>query len=241
TDENRLLGNRQHERPLYMTALIDDIRINRVMIDPGSSLNLMTTRTLRTLSLSIKHLNRERISIRGFNSSVQMSLGTIVLPVCIGLLDSEAKFHIIDVDTSYKVLLGRPWLHQYEIIPSTFHQCIKFRLNDQEHTVYGDKHPFKSYESHYTDAVYFMDDRHKKKSSKPEKTTRNPLIPHFGSDSEEEEDFPELSKTKAKHLGRSSSSSGSSVRFVGIITHQAADEPCQQYSHQDIFVRPYLL
>nr|MCH9869415.1 retropepsin-like domain-containing protein [Serratia marcescens] len=220
TDENKLLGDRPHERPLYMIAQIDEVLINRIMIDPGSSLNLMTVRTLKALSLSIKHLHKGKTSIRGFNASTQASLGTITLPVCMGPLDSEATFHVIDVDTSYKVLLGRPWLHQYEIIPSTVHQCIKFRLNDQEHTVYGDKHPFKSYESHYTDAVYFMDDRHKKKSSKPEKTARSPLIPHFGSDSEE--DFPQLSK--AKHLGRSSSSSGSSVKFVGTITHQATDD-----------------
>ncbi|MHC6132239.1 retropepsin-like aspartic protease, partial [Serratia marcescens] len=192
--------------------------------DPGSSLNLMTTRTLKTLSLSVKHLNRERISIRGFNSSVQMSLGTITLPVCIGLLDSKAKFHVIDVDTSYKVLLGRPWLHRYEIIPSTLHQCIKFKLNDQEHTEYGDKHPFKSYESHYADAVFFMDKNAKKKSSKLEKPARNPLIPHFGSGSEDEES-PKVSKAKPKqrHLGRSSSSSDFSIRFVGMVTHQTED------------------
>ena len=35
------------------------------------------------------------------------------------------KFHVINAEVSYHVLLGHPWLHKHRLIPSTYHQCIK--------------------------------------------------------------------------------------------------------------------
>ena len=60
-------------------------------------------------------------------------MGSISLKVEIGELYSEALFHVIDVDTSYNVLLGCPWVHTYGIIGSTLHQC--FKLCDEDGNV----------------------------------------------------------------------------------------------------------
>ena len=40
-----------------------------------------------------------------------------------------ARFHVINAEVSYHVLLGRPWLHKHRLIPYMYHQCIKGRLN----------------------------------------------------------------------------------------------------------------
>ena len=37
--------------------------------------------------------------------------------------------YVLLAEVSYHVLLGRPWLHKHHFIPSTYHQCIKGRLN----------------------------------------------------------------------------------------------------------------
>ena len=39
------------------------------------------------------------------------------------------RFHVINAEVSYHVLLGRPWLHKHRLIPYMYHQCIKRRLN----------------------------------------------------------------------------------------------------------------
>ena len=32
----------------------------------------------------------------------------------------------MDINPSYDCLLGRPWIHMVEVVPSTFHQKVKF-------------------------------------------------------------------------------------------------------------------
>lgn len=39
-------------------------------------------------------------------------MGAVTLPLRFGELVSQVKFYIIDADTSYKALIGRPWLHE---------------------------------------------------------------------------------------------------------------------------------
>jgi len=66
------------------------------------------------------------LTIQGFNQVGQKALGTIALKVELDNLYTDALFHIIDVDTSYNALHGRPWLHTNKAIASTLHQCLKY-------------------------------------------------------------------------------------------------------------------
>ncbi|XP_028555355.1 uncharacterized protein LOC110096889 isoform X1 [Dendrobium catenatum] len=68
-------------------------------------------------------------------------MGSFVLPLKFEKLFTEAKFHVIDADTSFKALLGRPWIHEYGIVPSTLHQCMKYLRDGEEFRVSGDELP----------------------------------------------------------------------------------------------------
>ncbi|KAI5317216.1 hypothetical protein L3X38_036923 [Prunus dulcis] len=91
----------------------------------------------------------------GFQSSRTKAMGTIALQMEIGELYSDALFHVIDADTSYNVLLGRPWLHTYGIVPSTLHQCFKFLSNGEVKRVSADADPFGGEEVNYSDAKFY--------------------------------------------------------------------------------------
>ncbi|KAM1018797.1 hypothetical protein ACFX2C_040378 [Malus domestica] len=82
-------------------------------------------------------------------------MGTIALQMEIGELYSDTLFHVIDANTSYNVLLGRPWLHTYGVVPSTLHQCFKFLINGEVKTVLEDTDPFKGEEVNYADAKFY--------------------------------------------------------------------------------------
>jgi hypothetical protein len=86
----------------------------------------MPLKTLKTLALDIKLLSNEKVTIHGFNQNSQRALGAVNLALNFGALKTEIKFYIIDADTSYKALLGRPWLHEQCMVASTLHQCIKY-------------------------------------------------------------------------------------------------------------------
>ena len=51
-------------------------------------------------------------------------MGTISLVLKLDTLSTYVKFHVIDAATSYNALLGRPWLHDNQIVPSTLHQLV---------------------------------------------------------------------------------------------------------------------
>ncbi|KAM1419624.1 hypothetical protein ACFXTO_023149 [Malus domestica] len=146
-DENDLiLGDEYHNRPLYVSGLVGDTSINRILLDYGSAVNLLPLRTLQALGMNVRQLTPSMLIIQGFNQVGQKAMGSIALQMEIWELYSDALFHVIDADTSYNVLLGRPWLHTYGVVPSTLHQCFKFLVNGEVKKVLADTDPFRGEE-----------------------------------------------------------------------------------------------
>ena len=65
------------------------------------------------------------------------------------------RFHIIDANTSYQLLLGRPWIHTHKCIPSTLHQCIKAYYKGREVTIKGTKAPFNNDEARHASTLLY--------------------------------------------------------------------------------------
>lgn len=59
------------------------------------------------------------------------------------------EFLVINVDTSYNVLLGRSWMHKSATVPSTYHYCVKYLLRGAEGIITADNDPFSSIEACY--------------------------------------------------------------------------------------------
>ncbi|KAJ1396464.1 Ribonuclease H domain [Sesbania bispinosa] len=62
---------------------------------------------------------------------------------------------IVEGDPSYHLLLGRPWIHLHQCVPSTLHQCIKSNFRGKEIEIQGVRAPFEAAESHLIDAALF--------------------------------------------------------------------------------------
>ncbi|KAA0032132.1 retrotransposon gag protein [Cucumis melo var. makuwa] len=67
----------------------------------------------------------------------------------------SALFHVIDSRTTYKLLLGRPWIHENGVVTSKLHQCFKF-YQDGVKKVEVDSNPFSEDESHFADAKFYL-------------------------------------------------------------------------------------
>ena len=118
----------------------------------------MPRRVMQHLGIPSHRLSRTQTTIYGFNASDTHPLGKIKLKCQIGDLKTEVTCYIIDVDTSYNLLLGRPWIHANNIIPSTLHQVMKYTDESGEvRTLIAEKHPFKGVENYFTDSVLYQD------------------------------------------------------------------------------------
>jgi len=121
TAKDMLLKDNKHDRPLYYTGYIGSICIERVQVDPGSILSIIPKRLLYFLGIPLYRLSATTTMIYGFNAGSSHPLGKIQLRCRIGDLKSEVTCYIINADTSYNLLLGRPWIHANWIVPSTLH------------------------------------------------------------------------------------------------------------------------
>jgi hypothetical protein len=68
----------------------------------------MPPKILKTILLDMKNLLDEKMIIHGFNQNSQKALGVITLNLQCGSLKSPTKFYVIDAETSYQAILGRP-------------------------------------------------------------------------------------------------------------------------------------
>ncbi|MQL84304.1 hypothetical protein Taro_016808 [Colocasia esculenta] len=70
-------------------------------------------------------------TIAAYDNSKRVAKGKIALQLEIGPVTMSSEFLVLDVDPTYKAILGHPWLEQTLGVPSTTHQYFKFPFNGQ--------------------------------------------------------------------------------------------------------------
>ena len=59
----------------------------------------------------------------------------MVLPLHVGPVERNVTCQVLDIPFSYNILLGRPWIHEMRVVPSTYHQCVKFPFHGSKVTI----------------------------------------------------------------------------------------------------------
>src|SRR3954467_2401469 len=171
----------RHARPLYFTRYIGPTEITRIQVDLGPALSIMPRCVMERLSIPAHRLSATDTNIFGFNANSTRPMGKIKLRCQIGDLKSEVTVYVIDTDTSYNLLLGRPWIHKNHIVPSTLHQVMKYvDAQGQVRTLVAEQRPFKGVENYFTDALLYQDAhevvaQHKEKLELDNSADRNPF------------------------------------------------------------------
>jgi hypothetical protein len=98
-------------------------------VDTSSSLNLIPMNTLQATTISRRKIQGTPMEVTDFGGAAEYTMGHIQLVLKVGLILSLTRFHVIDSAVSYHVHLDRPWLHKHKLVSSTYHQCVKGRLN----------------------------------------------------------------------------------------------------------------
>ncbi|XP_059302216.1 uncharacterized protein LOC132054183 [Lycium ferocissimum] len=107
---------------LVITVLVNKFRIKRVLIDTGSSANIIRWRVIEQLGLLDQIVPAIRV-LNGFNMACETTKGEITLPINMAGTTQQTKFYVIEGDMGYNALLGRPWIHLVERFPRL---CIRY-------------------------------------------------------------------------------------------------------------------
>ncbi|XP_070002898.1 uncharacterized protein [Nicotiana sylvestris] len=114
-----------HNDALVISLLVYDTNVKRVLIDPGSSVNIILLRVLCEMQAEDKLVPKAH-TLSGFDNSSVVTKGEVILATFTEGVVKDTKFQVVDMEMTYNMILGRPWIHEMDVIPSTLHQVIKF-------------------------------------------------------------------------------------------------------------------
>ncbi|XP_034699385.1 uncharacterized protein LOC117924780 [Vitis riparia] len=134
-DPSRVL--QPHQDALILTIGVGNYDVKRILIDPGSSADLLQVAVIKRMGFEPSNLENPGRTLSGFNESSTTSLGDIILPVYAGPVILNSLFFVVEDLSPFNAILGRTWLHGMKAIPSTYHQRVSFITQDGQINLYG--------------------------------------------------------------------------------------------------------
>ncbi|XP_013632467.1 PREDICTED: uncharacterized protein LOC106337912 [Brassica oleracea var. oleracea] len=124
---------------LVVELRIGDCKVTRVLVDTGSSVDLIFSKTLQRMDVKDYELKACKRPLTSFVGDTTMTIGTFKLPVYVAGITKIVEFVVIESPAIYNAILGTPWIHSMKAVPSTYHQCIKFPTTSGTYTLKGNK------------------------------------------------------------------------------------------------------
>ena len=132
-----------HDDPLVIRAVVDNKTIHRVLVDNGSSADIIFASTFDKKGIRRERLEPVNTHLQGFSEEKVLPLGSIQLVLTLEDPPCQATmtviFLIVDAPSTYNVLLGRPSLNVIRAIPSAYHMVIKLPTANGVGMVRGDQ------------------------------------------------------------------------------------------------------
>ncbi|GAU51876.1 hypothetical protein TSUD_416610, partial [Trifolium subterraneum] len=139
SDEELPKGGKNHNLALHISMNCNSDALSNVLVDTGSSLNVMPRATLARLSYQGAPMRHSGVVVKAFDGSKKPVIIEVDLPMMIGPHLFQITFQVMDIQAAYSCLLGRPWIHDAGAVTSTLHQKLKFVKNGKLVIVGGEQ------------------------------------------------------------------------------------------------------
>ncbi|VFQ89994.1 unnamed protein product [Cuscuta campestris] len=130
TDRDLPRTGGDHNDPLVITMDINGADVASVLVDTGSSVNVLYLDAFKKLKLDRSMLRPLQIPLSGFTGASIEAEGQITLPVTMGsgnrTVTKQMRFVVVDIKCVHNAILGRPGINQVRAIISMAHLCMKF-------------------------------------------------------------------------------------------------------------------
>ena len=118
-----------HDDPLVVHAIVANTTVHRVLIDNGSSADIIFASAFNKMGIGREKLEPVNTHLRGFSGEKVLPLGSIQLVLTLGespcQATTTARFLIVDAPSAYNMLLGRPSLSRASDKCQPFFQVLK--------------------------------------------------------------------------------------------------------------------
>ncbi|XP_019189993.1 PREDICTED: uncharacterized protein LOC109184447 [Ipomoea nil] len=148
TDDDLPDGPLPHRDALVIKLDVNNVVVHRVLVDTGSSVNVMYYDTFVQLGLPRDQLEQVRTPLSGFTGDSIETEGSISLDVEIGtsphLKKWRVEFVVVKFSCAHNMILGRPALEDLKCVISMEHLCLKFPTPNGVGAARGDQRVSRS-------------------------------------------------------------------------------------------------
>ena len=141
-DEDALKIHYPYDDVIVITLLIADYSTRRVLINNGSSADILYYPTFQQMNLGREQLRPVHSPLVGFGGMKVQPVDTISLPVVVGAYPQQVtrnvNFLVVDCSSSYNAIIGRPTLNSWKTVTSIYHLSVKFPTEYGVEEVQGD-------------------------------------------------------------------------------------------------------
>ena len=92
----------------------------------------------KCLGIMDSELTSLAVMVRAYDDTRRAVLGSLDLDLFVGPGMFPANFQIIDIPSSFNLLLGRAWLHDVRVLSSSLHQKVKIPCKGEIISIKGD-------------------------------------------------------------------------------------------------------
>ncbi|XP_065625344.1 uncharacterized protein LOC112037214 [Quercus suber] len=132
-----------HNDPLVIALTIEGFNIKRILVDNGSSADIIYFPAFQQLKLDPKRLRPFDSPLVSFSGDKVNPKGIVTLTVTVGTypkqLTCDLDFLVVDCPSTYNVIIGRPVLNKWKSSTSTYCLKIKFPMENGVGEVKGDQ------------------------------------------------------------------------------------------------------
>ena len=132
TDEDAERVHHPHDNAIVITLIIVNYTTRRVLVDNGSSANILYYPAFQQMRLGRDQLRLVNLPLVGFDGMKVQPVGTTTLPVMEGAYPQQVardvNFLVVDCSSFYNAIIGRPALNSWKASTSTYHLSMKFPM-----------------------------------------------------------------------------------------------------------------
>ncbi|XP_022897676.1 uncharacterized protein LOC111411368 [Olea europaea var. sylvestris] len=144
-DKEDLIGvTHPHDDALVIVGDIADFDVKRVLVDGGSATNVLTWDAFLGLKIPQERLKVVTTPLQGFGGATVIPEGTVELSVTLGTYPATVvivtNFLVVKTPMAYNAIYNRPFLNAAGVVPSTYHQIMKFPTSKGIGSMRGDQH-----------------------------------------------------------------------------------------------------
>ncbi|XP_021762647.1 uncharacterized protein LOC110727393 [Chenopodium quinoa] len=97
----------EHHDGLVISLPIGICLIKRILVDNGSSVNIIMLDTVKHMNINEKDIINKSTMLVGFSGETKKTIREITLPTYAKGINLQVKFLVIDTLSSYNIILGR--------------------------------------------------------------------------------------------------------------------------------------